>query len=128
MTSNKFLKENGFYGILPIVLIITFLIHLQLFSFSDTEYKLFILSYVLNALLAVIIYLIISFTIKNKPEVAGFVFMAGSGLKFTFFFLLFYPTYKEDGQISKQEFLSFFIPYTISLITEVYFLVKRLNK
>jgi hypothetical protein len=126
MTSNKFLKENSFYWILPAILLVVFLIHTQVFSFSATENKL-ASAYMVNALLAVAIYILIAIIIKRKPEIAGFVFMAGSGVKFIFFFLLFYPAYKEDGQISKPEFLSFFIPYTICLITEVYFLVKRLN-
>jgi hypothetical protein len=126
MINNKFLNENSFYWILPAILLVVFLIHTQVFSFSATENKL-ASAYMVNALLAIAINILITIVIKRKPEIAGFVFMAGSGLKFTFFFLLFYPTYKEDGQISKQEFLSFFIPYTICLITEVYFLVKRLN-
>ena len=53
--------------------------------------------------------------------------MAGSGLKFLLFFLLFYPSYKADGNMSTLEFISFFIPYAICLILEVSYLSKELN-
>ncbi|MFN4233494.1 MAG: hypothetical protein ACK4IK_01675 [Bacteroidia bacterium] len=127
MTNNKLFNENSFYWILPAILLLTFLIHTQLFSFSYTDNKL-VSAYIVNALLAITIYVVINIIIKNKPEIAGFVFMGGSGIKFIFFFLFFYPAYKQDGQISKLEFLSFFIPYTICLITEVYFLIQRLKQ
>jgi hypothetical protein len=127
MTNNKRSSENSFYWILPAILLFAFLIHTQLFSFSYTENKL-ASAYIVNVFLAISIYIVINIVIKNKPEIAGFVFMGGSGIKFIFFFLFFYPVYKEDGQISKPEFLSFFIPYTICLFTEVYFLVKRLKQ
>ncbi len=127
MTNNKFLNKNSFYWILPAILLAAFLTHTQVFSFSATENKL-ASAYIVNAFLAFTIYVVINIIIKNKPEIAGFVFMGGSGIKFIFFFLFFYPVYKEDGKITKTEFLSFFIPYTICLITEVYFLVKRLKQ
>lgn len=127
MINNKLLNENSFYWILPAILLLVFFVHTQVFSFSAFENKL-ASAYIVNAFLAITIYIIISIIIKNKPEIAGFVFMGGSGIKFIFFFLFFYPAYKEDGQISKAEFLSFFIPYTICLISEVYFLVKRLKQ
>lgn len=127
MTNNKFFNENSFYFILPAVLLVAFLIHTQVFSFSAFENKL-ASAYVVNAFLAIIIYIVINIIIKNKPEIAGFVFMGGSGIKFIFFFLFFYPTYKEDDKMSKVEFLSFFVPYAICLFTEVYFLTKRLKQ
>ena len=127
MTNNKLFNEKRFYWILPAILLFTFLIHIQLFSVSYAE-NILVSAYIINAFLAIAIYVIINIILKNKPEISGFVFMGGSGIKFIFFFLFFYPTYKEDGQISKPEFLSFFIPYTICLITEVYFLVKRLKQ
>lgn len=126
MTNNKLFNENSFYWILPAILILTFLIHTQLFSISFVENKL-LAAYIVNVFLAMAIYLVINIIIENKPEIAGFVFMAGSGIKFLFFFLFFYPSYKQDGQMVKQEFLSFFIPYAICLITEVYFLIQRLK-
>lgn len=127
MINKKFLNENNFYWILPTVLLVAFLIHTQVFSFSASENKL-ASAYIVNAFLAITIYIVINIIIKNKPEIAGFVFMGGSVIKFIFFFLFFYPFYKEDDKMSKAEFLSFFIPYTICLITEVYFLVKRLKQ
>ena len=58
---------------------------------------------------------------------AGFIFMAGSGLKFLFFFLLFYPEYNSDGEMQTIEFVTFFVPYAVCLILEVIYLSKQLN-
>lgn len=127
MINNKFFNENSFYWILPAVLLVVFLIHTQVFSFSANENKL-ATAYIVNAFLAITIYVVINIVIKNKPEIAGFVFMGGSGLKFLFFFLFFYPAYKEDDKMTKAEFLSFFTPYAICLFTEVCFLIKRLKQ
>lgn len=127
MTNNNLFNENSFYWILPAILFVTFLIHIQLSSTFYSE-NLLVTAYIINFFLAIAIYVILNIVIKNKPEIVGFVFMGGSGIKFIFFFVFFYPTYKQDGQISKSEFFSFFIPYSICLITEVYFLVKRLKQ
>jgi hypothetical protein len=58
----------------------------------------------------------------------GFVFMMGSFVKFAFFFVFFYPTYHSDGIITRQEFLSFFVPYVICLIAETLTSIRLLNR
>ena len=61
----------------------------------------------------------------------GFLFIAGSFLKFLLFFLFFYPEFKSDGVIDQGEFASFFVPYFLALIVETYFaavLLKNLEK
>jgi F0F1-type ATP synthase assembly protein I len=77
--------------------------------------------------LAVVIFLVVEKTLNKNSAQAGFVFMAGSALKFLIFFLVFYPTYKEDDNMKTIEFIAFFIPYSICLITEVIYLSKQLN-
>ena len=86
-----------------------------------------IVAYLLNALLAIIIFATL-YTLKNKYQTQlGFLFFFGSALKFVVFFVVFYPVYKADGVMDKLEFAAFFIPYAISLILETVFLSKMLN-
>ena len=58
----------------------------------------------------------------------GFMYLGGSLFKFLIFFLLFYPGYKADGDVSKLEFATFFVPYALCLIVETTVLVRMLNR
>lgn len=64
---------------------------------------------------------------KYKSQL-GFLFLAGSVVKFAVFFIVFQPLFKQDGLISKLEFASFFVPYLTGLIIETISLSKWLNK
>jgi hypothetical protein len=86
-----------------------------------------VLSYIINTLLAVTIYIGLYFLRKKQEANLGFIFMIGSFIKFGVFFLFFYPEYNADGEIQKLEFSTFFIPYAICLIIETYFLTRLLN-
>lgn len=86
-----------------------------------------ILAYIVNIVLAILIFVVLYiFRIKYRDQL-GFLYMGGSMLKFAVFFILFYPTYKSDGNINKFEFAAFFIPYTISLLVETFYLIRLLN-
>jgi len=118
-----------FLGFLAILILVTFGIHL--FALSFTDHSLFgnqiALSYVVNYLLAAVVLIVVEKTLNKNSAQAGFVFMAGSALKFLVFFLVFYPIYKADDEMQTVEFAAFFIPYAICLITEVIYLSKQLN-
>ena len=86
------------------------------------------LSYVVNSILAAIIFVALYMFRQKLKNQIGFLFIAGSFLKFIFFFILFYPSFKADGEMSGLEFASFFIPYGISLIIETVFTAKMLKK
>lgn len=103
-------------------LVVLKMIHLPLF-----ENKI-VLSYIVNVTLVIIIFGVLYISRKKYKAQLGFLFMAGSVLKFAVFFIAFYPFYKLDGHISKVEFASFFTPYCIGLILETFSLVKWLNK
>ncbi|RKE98862.1 DUF6168 family protein [Ichthyenterobacterium magnum] len=115
---------------LILILTIAFGIHIAVLHFLELslfENKI-ILAYIVNAVLAILIY---GFLLKMKEkykEQLGFMFLGGSFLKFIVFFILFYPSYKADGDISKLEFAAFFIPYLLCLIIETSSLAKWLNK
>ena len=112
-----------------LTIVAVFVIHISTLSFLKKPIfdHLIILSYVINFLLAIIVLVIVEKTMKSKSAQSGFVFMAGSALKFLVFFLVFYPTYKEDGEMKVVEFTAFFIPYAICLIIDVLHLSKQLN-
>jgi hypothetical protein len=82
---------------------------------------------VVNYLLAAVVLIVVEKTLNKNSAQAGFVFMAGSALKFLVFFLVFYPIYKADDEMQAVEFAAFFIPYSICLIAEVIYLSKQLN-
>ena len=84
--------------------------------------------YVMNYIMGVAIVSALIFLSKNKGEVLGFVFMAGSLLKFAVFFMVFYPELHENDASKKATFILFFIPYILSAITEVWYLIRFLNK
>jgi hypothetical protein len=87
-----------------------------------------VLAYGLNFLLALIIFWTINQYKTRFKQALGFLFMAGSLLKFIVFFLFFYPFYKADELIQTTEFLAFFVPYAVSLIAETTVSVKLLNR
>lgn len=87
-----------------------------------------VLSYVINFLVASIIYIgLYIFRNKIKTQI-GFLFLAGSFLKFIVFFILFYPSYKADGSMAASEFAAFFVPYAICLVVETLFTAIMLQK
>ncbi|MGX1928110.1 DUF6168 family protein [Flagellimonas sp. 2504JD4-2] len=118
-----------FVALLVTLLLISFGLHILVLSNMElpTLDNLIVRSYVVNGLLAVIIFILLyKFRQKLKNQI-GFLFMGGSLLKFVFFFLLFYPTYKSDGDMSGLEFGAFFVPYLVALFLETFYTSKMLK-
>lgn len=85
-------------------------------------------AYLFNFLAASgILIFLLRLTKKNKSNL-GFIFMAGSLLKFLVFFIFFFPEYKADGEMQAVEFSSFFIPYAICLSVKSFVLIRTLNR
>lgn len=112
------------------LLAVVFCMHLLVLNYF--EFPLFenriVLSYIINLILIISIFGILYLLKEKYKSQLGFLFLAGSLLKFAVFFIVFYPIYKGDGSISKLEFASFFIPYGLGLILETISLSKWLNK
>ncbi len=87
-----------------------------------------LLAYFVNYILAVLIYGILYLLKERFTAQLGFLYMGGSVLKFLVFFILFYPAYKLDGNMSTPEFAAFFIPYAICLILETSAIIEFLKK
>ncbi|MBO0330954.1 hypothetical protein [[Muricauda] lutisoli] len=84
-------------------------------------------SYILNAIMALIVFFAI-YLFRNKyRDLLGFFFLGGSLLKFLLFFIFLYPGFNQDGSLERLEFLVFFVPYGFALVLETFFLVKLLN-
>lgn len=115
---------------LIVILGVVFAIHLIILAkINQPLFNNFIIeAYIVNGLLAIIIYSILNFLKKKYLDMLGFIFMFGSFLKFGVYFIFFYPVFKEDGVIIRQEATSFLVPYVASLIVETYYLVKLLNE
>jgi len=113
-----------------VVLAVAFFIHIAVLKFFELplfENKI-VLSYVVNLILVVVIFGLLYLSRKKFKDQLGFLFIAGSALKFGVFFVVFYPFYKLDDHISSLEFAAFFVPYGLCLILETISLVKWLNK
>jgi hypothetical protein len=123
-TEIKFISK--FLVTLIVLLVLSYLTQSS-FDYFKPDELLLMKSYWFNGLSSIIIFVGIILANRFQPRSSGFLFMAGSGLKFIFFFILFYSPYHADGIVQRDEFLSFFIPYSLSVICEVYFLVKKLN-
>jgi len=118
-----------FSVLLLIVLSMAFGIHLAILSYFN--YPLFenmiIASYIVNYLLAFIIFIALYFLRKKYLDLLGFIFMGGSFLKFGVFFIFFFPVFKQNGEINTLESVSFLLPYITCLILETIYVSRLLN-
>jgi len=114
---------------LMVLLVIVFTIHIKIISTYNFEMfgDRIIPSYVVNYIMAVLIFSGLLLLKEKYLDILGFVFMGGSMLKFTVFFIFFNSYYKEDGVVTSIEALSFLIPYLICLAIETFYLIKLLN-
>ena len=129
---NSYLNKyplKSFFILLTLSVFLVFAVHLIVLN--SLNLPLFgskiILAYGFNYTVAYLTYYIIYKARKKHSESLGYFFLGGSSIKFLFFFILFNPYYKLDGELSKLEFASFFIPYSICLILGVIALSSLLN-
>lgn len=122
-------KDVKFLMVLAGLLLVTLCIHLGILFLMGLPLfsNMILLSYAVNFILAAFVYLIIQQNLKKNSSHVGFIFMAGSGLKFLVFFLVFYPFYQADETMQTSEFTAFFVPYALCLGLEVFYLSKQLN-
>ncbi len=118
-----------FFGLLLGSMLLILGLHLAVLYFQALPLlaDLILWSYILNFIMASSIFMalyLLRIRLKNQ---IGFLYLGGSMLKFLIFFLIFYPVYKADGEITNLEFAAFFIPYLICLIMETFFTAKMLN-
>jgi hypothetical protein len=110
-------------------LILAFVVHWYSSLSVGFKYDLYqlIFPYVLNYIMAFVIFLLIVKVQKINTDIVGYVFLFGSMFKFLVYFTTINPVLKTDGVLEKAKFFFFFIPYTICLVLEVLYLIKILN-
>jgi len=118
-------QETKVIAILTVVGVISFLVQNALLSSAQV---MLLQAYAMNFIVAALLFLLIYRLRVNHPDKLGFVFMLGSGIKFTLFFVFFNPSIQFDGVTTKAEFLSFFVPYALSTLVETTSLIRLLNK
>jgi hypothetical protein len=120
----------GFKLKLSLALIISFAIHYMAIKpyLTPVFLDLFTTSYFGNFVITGVVFFVIILLQKTQAKKLGFVFLFTSLFKFAFFYFLLYPSFMSDLVVSKLEFFSFFIPYSVSLTLEVTALVKALNQ
>lgn len=119
-----------FVSKLLFILALVFGLHallLYLFSFPLLEHHI-IMSYGLNYVTTVLVYVFLLKLKQHHAESLGFIFMGGSMMKFMVFLLFLYPFYKSDGVISRIEFFTFFVPYSCCLVIEIFSFAKVLKE
>ncbi|MCK0144140.1 hypothetical protein MWU78_00585 [Arenibacter sp. F26102] len=118
-----------FYLSLVLLSLLVFCLHvlvLYILGFPLFDHMI-VLAYLLNMVLALIIFSALYwFRVKYRDQI-GFLFLGGSMLKFLFFFIAFYPFYNADGNMESLEFTSFFVPYFLCLLLETLFTARMLN-
>ena len=119
-----------FFFLLAIMLGVLFFAHTFVLKalLIPFDKLLFLSSYLVNFIMVLFIYVVLVYLKDIRPELLGYAFMLGSGIKFIVFFLIFYRIFKADDIMDKIEFGSFFIPYGFCLIVEIFFLLKILKR
>lgn len=110
-------------------LVVGFAVHISVLNFLEVEpfQNKIVLAYILNYLAASFIVGALYIVREKQKDNLGGLFMFGSAIKFAIFFIVFYPSYTSDDNMTKLEFFTFFVPYFISLILETLALIKLLE-
>ena len=111
-----------FHLLLLIILTPTYFVH-QHYYFADNLITL----YLSNGFIAVLVVGSAFLFRKKHKDYIAFYFFGGTIIKLLLFFVLIFPLYKLDNDISRTEFLSFFVPYLLTLLIETISLVRLLN-
>ncbi|PHQ56515.1 MAG: hypothetical protein COC16_02960 [Lutibacter sp.] len=119
----------GFCVKLLLVLGVVFGIHITILSYLGLPlFDNYILaSYSVNYVLAVAIYITLYKLRMKYLDLLGFAFMGGSFIKFAVYFIFFNSSFKENGNVSFNEAISFLSPYLTCLMIETFYLIKLLN-
>lgn len=116
--------------ILLIVMLVGFCAHAGFLHAGDVDFWPLLIwqSYLANFILGVIGFLGLVFLSKRLGGLLGYVFFAYSFVKVIVFLAGFRPVYAADGEVSRLEFLIFFVPYILALVVEIWALSRILTQ
>lgn len=120
----------SFVTTLLVILSVSFIIHAYAQDYFHIGFysNQLILCYTFNFLLTLVFFGILTYFIRRYKSNTGFVFLYSSLAKFILFYIFIYPGYDNFDGVRSSEFASFFIPYSLSISLEIYYLIKLLNK
>ncbi|MFT6921372.1 MAG: hypothetical protein ACJA1C_000366 [Crocinitomicaceae bacterium] len=122
-------KAIGFILLLTALLGFAFVIHallqhdLKIGAFESH----IVINYCFNYILTIGFFITLLVFEKKKSNQLGFVFLAASTIKLILFLFILYPNIKEGAGLRSVEFTSFFIPYGISVVIEILYMLRILN-
>ena len=102
----------------------TFVLNNVVHSFESNDTA---LVYLLNFVITSVFFRVLIYVNEKNAAMFGYYFMASSFIKLTIYSLLLHPVMMSD-KTSLREFFIYFAPYSISLFTEIYSLIKVLDK
>ena len=119
-----------FIVVFGIILIITFLIHASIQHYRGIGFfeMNIVTSYWFNFILTSVFYFVLLYFRRKRPEQLGFIFLFSSMLKLLLFFAILKPLISNEDGTKTIEFITFFVPYGISMICETYSIVTLINK
>lgn len=88
----------------------------------------YVFGYGVNLLMAGIIIIALFNLPQRFKDSLGYFFLFGSLFKFIIYFLVFQPVFRDDGEVTRLEFFSFFVPYALSLVVETSVLIIKLKQ
>ncbi|MGB1971398.1 MAG: hypothetical protein ACPHSE_02785 [Flavobacteriaceae bacterium] len=106
------------------------LIHYSILSEQalSTEATLFFPIYLGNFFLTFFFLWALLKALKHFSHYVAWLYMLASALKFGLFFLLLWPLFQADGEVTLLEKTTFLIPYCAGLFLETGILISKLNK
>jgi hypothetical protein len=122
-------KAMSFVLLLTTLLGVSFVVHfliqhgLKIGSFESH----IVINYCFNYLFTIAFFIVMLVYQKKKSSQLGFVFLAASTIKLILFLVILFPSLKEGVGVNNVEFTSFFVPYGISVVVEVSYLLRILN-
>jgi len=119
----------SFVLLLTVILGIAFGIHTFLqdkFQIGSFE-KHIVINYCFNYVLTIGFFITLLIFEKKKSNQLGFVFLAASTIKLILFLIILYPSIERGTGVKSIEFASFFVPYGISVVIEILYLLRILN-
>lgn len=116
--------------LIGLILGVSFVIHSSIQHYTHIgsfEFHL-ILNYLFNFVITCGVTMLLIFFDSRTTNKLGFVFLYSSMFKFLLFFIFIKPNLALSEGSKEMEFMSFFIPYGICLVTETIYLVRLLGK
>ena len=117
------MKKNLVFALILFILFVaTFAIHLKILP--DAK-EFLIKSYVLNATVASASLVLLAYGMRRRTNNLAYLYLFTVVIKLTIYLTFFNPQFQVDGNVTREEFFMFFVPYALGLLSEIVLLVRR---